>query len=118
MWFLLFFLLFFQKKGNASSSRRFFLMLCGKSDESRAQAGDTLAREIHAAAPVDLLLVEWDLRQNGRFDYVFGLFCLISRIHQLATRIHQTRRDEDDQVSFDVLFCIVAEEAADEWDVA
>ena len=49
MWFLLFFLLFFPEKRQRIIITAPFPMLCGKSDESRAQAGDTLAREIHAA---------------------------------------------------------------------
>ena len=53
----------------------------------------------------------------GRLDYVFGLFCFFVRIHQLATRINQARRHEDDQVPFDVLFRVRAEETADDWDV-
>lgn len=44
-------------------------------------------------------LVEWDLRQDGRLDHVFGLFV---RVHQLATRIYQSRCYENDEVPFDI----------------
>lgn len=77
-----------------------------------------MATPLQLTAPVDLLLIEWNLRQNGRLDYVFGLFCLVSRIHQLATWINQTRRHKDNEIPFDVLFCVVAEETADDWDIA
>jgi hypothetical protein len=62
-------------------------------------------------------LVKRNLRQNRRLDEVFGLFSLVIRVYQLATRINQSRRHEDNQVSFDVLFRVRAKEAADDWNV-
>jgi hypothetical protein len=50
-----------------------------------------------------LFLVEWNFRQDGRLDYVFGFFCFFSRVHQLTAGIDQARGHEDDQVPFDVL---------------
>ena len=38
-----------------------------------------------------LLLVEWDLWQNGRLDQIFGFFSVFVRVHQLAIGIDQAR---------------------------
>jgi hypothetical protein len=35
----------------------------------------------------------------------------------LATRIYEARGDEDDQLAFDVLFCVGAKETVDDRDV-
>ena len=55
---------------------------------------------------------------NRRLDQSLRFFFFFRLIHRLAAGINQPRGDEDDQVSFDVLIDIGAEEAADDRNVA
>jgi hypothetical protein len=59
-----------------------------------------------------LLFVKRHFRQDGRLDQIFGLLGFFVRIHQLAAGIDQTRGHKNDQVPFDVLFSVRAEEVA------
>jgi hypothetical protein len=62
---------------------------------------------------MNLFLIHRDGR-NRRLERHFPLFLFLSRIDRLARWINQARRDEDDQVPFDVLIDVRTKQATDQ----
>jgi hypothetical protein len=58
-----------------------------------------------------LLFISRDLRQNWRLHRFLFLF-FFRLIDRLSGRVHEPRCDKDDQIAFDVLIDIGAEQAA------
>ncbi len=63
-----------------------------------------------------LLLVIGNLRQDGRLELGDGLslFFFLLCVDRLSGRVDEPRRYEDDEVAFDVLLGVGAEESTDE----
>src|SRR5579864_8125800 len=63
-----------------------------------------------------LFLIIWHFRQNRRRHSFLFLF-LFSWIGWLASRVNQARGDKNDQVAFNVLIDIGAEQSTEERDI-
>src|SRR5437763_10835940 len=63
-----------------------------------------------------LFLIRWNLWQNRRLQQPF-LF-LLSGINWQSARINQPRRHENDEIAFDVLIDVGAEEASNQGNIA
>ena len=62
-----------------------------------------------------LLLIRWHFGQGRRLELTdgFGFLFFLEAVEGLPRRIHQSRRNKDDEIALDVLLGVGAEQASD-----